>query len=92
MDTLKNLRTIIDKIDDQILDLLKSRIEVVAEIGLVKKQNNADIIDDKREEEIYNRLVKKAAEKGIKPEIVKKVWKSLLEISYDVEGGKNGNN
>lgn len=91
MSTIKDLRTIIDKIDDQILDLLKSRIDVVLEIGEVKKQNNSEVVDEEREKQIYDRLVKKAAEKGIKPEAVRKVWKSLLEISYEVEGGKNGN-
>ena len=91
MDAIKNLRNIIDTIDEQILDLIKSRIDVVVEIGQVKKENNAEVVDEKREEEIYNRLVALAAKKGVKPEVVKKVWKALLEISYDVEGVKNGN-
>lgn len=85
MNQLSNLRKIIDAIDEQILDLIKSRIEVVVEIGEVKKENNIDVKDEKREEEIYNRLVEKAKEKDIKPEAVKKVWKSLLEISYEIE-------
>ena len=91
MDTIENLRKVIDAIDEQILDLIKSRMDVVAEIGNVKKENHMEVVDEKREEEIYNRLVEKAQEKGVKPEVVKKVWKSLLEISYDIEGGKNGN-
>lgn len=91
MDTIKNLRKIIDEIDSQILDLIKSRIEVVVEIGEAKKQNNIDVIDEKREQEIYDRLIEKAKQKGVKPELVKKVWKLLLETSYDIERGKNGN-
>ncbi len=91
MDKLKTLRKLIDEIDNQLLDLIKSRIDVVVEIGSVKKDNNAEVVDEKREEEIYKRLVAKAEEKGIKPEIVKKVWKSLLEISYEIEGEKDGN-
>ena len=91
MSQLNNLRKVIDQIDEQILDLIKSRIDVVVEIGEIKKENNSEIVDEKREGEIYGRLVKKAAEKGIKPSVVKKVWKALIEISYEVEGGKNGN-
>lgn len=91
MGQLTSLRKLIDKIDEQILDLIKSRIDVVVEIGQVKKQTNSEVIDEKREEEIYNRLVAKAAERGVRPEVVKKVWKSLLEISYEVEGDKNEN-
>lgn len=91
MNQLNNLRKIIDAIDEQILDLIKSRIDVVIEIGQVKKETKSQVVDEIREEEIYNRLVAKASEKGVKPEVVKKVWKALMEISYDIEGGKNGN-
>lgn len=91
MDKLKVLRKLIDEIDNQLLDLIKSRMDIVVEIGNVKKDNNVEVVDEKREQEIYDRLVSKAKEKGVKPEIMKKVWKSLLEISYEIEGEKHGN-
>lgn len=91
MDTIKNLRKIIDAIDEQILDLIKSRMEVVIEIGQAKKQTKADIIDQSRESEIYQRLMEKSIEKGIDPNVVKKIWKLLIEAAYEAEGGKNGN-
>ncbi len=90
MDKLKMLRKLIDDIDNQLLDLVKSRMDVVVEIGNVKTENNVEVVDKEREEQIYVRLLAKAKEKGVKPEVVKKVWKSLLEISYEIEGGKNG--
>lgn len=92
MDKIKTLRKLIDEIDNQLLDLLKSRMDIVVEIGNVKKDNNIEVIDEKREQEVFDRLVSKAREKGIKPEVVKKVWKSLLEVSYEIEGEKHGNN
>lgn len=88
MKELINLRKIIDSIDEQILDLIGSRIDVVIEIGQIKKRNSSKIVDKKREQEIYNRLVSKAEKKGLKPEVIKKIWKSLLEISYEAEGRK----
>jgi chorismate mutase len=91
MDTIKNLRKIIDAIDDQILDLIKSRMEVVVEIGNVKKATNAEVVDELRELEIYKRLAEKATERGIDPAVVKKIWKLLIESAYEAEGGKNGN-
>lgn len=90
MDTIKNLRKIIDTIDDQILDLIKSRLDVVVEIGLAKKELNADIVDESRELEIYKRLMEKAEKKGITPDVVKKIWRLLIESAYEAEGGKNG--
>lgn len=91
MDTIKSLRKIIDAIDEQILDLIKSRMEVVIEIGEAKKQTKAEVVDQSRELEIYQRLMEKAEEKGIDPAIVKKIWKLLIEAAYEAEGGKNGN-
>jgi chorismate mutase len=91
MDTIKNLRKIIDVIDEQILDLIKSRMEVVIEIGQAKKETKAEIVDQTRELEIYKRLMEKAEEKGIDPAVVKKVWKLLIEAAYEAEGEKDGN-
>lgn len=91
MDIIKNLRKIVDAIDDQILDLIKSRMEVVIEIGQAKKATKAEVVDQTRELEIYKRLMEKAEERGIDPVVVKKVWKLLIEAAYEAEGGKNGN-
>lgn len=91
MDTIKNLRKIIDVIDEQILDLIKSRMEVVIEIGNAKKETKSEVIDETRELEIYKRLMGKAEEKGIDPVVVKKVWKLLIEAAYEAEGSKDGN-
>ena len=90
MDTIKNLRKIIDTIDEQILDLIKSRMDVVMEIGKIKKEINSEIVDGNREQEIYQRLAGKASEKGVDPIVIKKIWKLLIEAAYTVEGGKNG--
>jgi len=91
MDAIKNLRKIIDAIDEQILDLIKSRMEVVIEIGNAKRATKAEVIDQTRELEIYKRLVEKAQQKGIDPNVVKKIWKLLIEAAYEAEGGENGN-
>ena len=89
MDTINGLRKIIDDIDGQILDLIKSRLDVVKEIGEVKKINKINIVDEGREQEIFDNLIKKAKEKNINPDVVKKIWDSLLEAAYKVEGDEN---
>lgn len=91
MDQLKTLRLLIDSIDDQILELVSSRAQLVKEIGRIKKEKSLTILDEQREAEIYDRLVNKANEKGIDPESVKKIWKALIDLSYKVEGDEDGN-
>lgn len=51
-DQLKRLRTSIDKIDYEILELLASRSKLVHEIGLFKKENNITIFQPERWAEI----------------------------------------
>ncbi len=45
---LEGLRTEIDKLDGELIDLLSKRMQVVDEIGLYKKENNITILQLKR--------------------------------------------
>ena len=46
---LKKLREEIDKIDDEILDLLDKRMSIVKEVGELKLKSNVAIYHPKRE-------------------------------------------
>ena len=54
---LVSVRTKIDSIDDQILSLLKERLDCAKEIGLLKKEENRAKWDPLRERQIYDRLL-----------------------------------
>lgn len=88
MDQINNLRNLIDTIDEQLLELINSRADLVKEIGEIKKRNNLSIIDKNREAEIFEKIVSKAREKGLDENAVKKIWENLIDISYKIEGGK----
>lgn len=91
MDEINKLRGEIDKIDQELLDLIVRRIELVRAIGAVKKNEGIEVIDEEREKEIFNRLTTLAGEKGIDPDIVKKIWNVLIKISYEIEGVRDEN-
>ena len=61
-DTLDELRTQIDVIDAQILDLFAKRTSLAAQIGVYKRKHNLSILDSSRERQkhpflsISNRL------------------------------------
>lgn len=55
---LIQLRGKIDTIDNQILELLNQRAEVVLEIGELKKKNDMGVYDPKREQQIEQKLMK----------------------------------
>ena len=56
MEDLDNLRTGINEIDNQIFSLLIQRLGLVYNIGSVKKNNNLEILDKERENNIYSRI------------------------------------
>lgn len=59
MKNLGDLRNEIDQIDDAILELLVKRMEVVDQVGNLKRANNSLIYHPDREKEIIDRLANK---------------------------------
>jgi chorismate mutase / prephenate dehydratase len=53
---LEDLRQHIDNLDNQILTLLNQRMQVVKQVGDLKKQTNALIYRPEREKQILDRL------------------------------------
>jgi chorismate mutase/prephenate dehydratase len=53
---MKFLRDKIEALDNQILQLLNNRAEIVLEVGKVKSKNHLNFYDPKREKEILHRL------------------------------------
>jgi len=53
---LKILRKQIDKLDEQILEVLAERFEVVKKIGLVKKRQDLPVFDFTREKHLFKRI------------------------------------
>lgn len=58
--TLADLRKGIDEIDEKIVRLLSERMELVKEVGKLKKELNLSPKDPVREKEIIHRLTKSA--------------------------------
>ena len=59
MNNLDKHRKEIDKIDDNIIELLEQRFNLVVEIGQYKKENNLPVFDAKRESAIKTCLIRK---------------------------------
>ena len=76
---LKDLRGKLDRIDNDILDLLEERVAVCREIGNYKRENGLATYDPAREEEKIASLEKIAGFES-KP-YVKDLFKTLMDIS-----------
>ena len=81
---LNRERKKIDKIDQQIFKLIKSRTIVVKKMLTLKKYKH-EIIDHKRINEILLRLKKKSIQNKIDPKITKRIWKSIIYSYVDFQ-------
>ena len=73
---MKDKRKQIDAIDDKIMKLLEQRFEVVEEIKAYKQANNISVVDNSREEFIYN----KTNNYNYQPQI-KKIYQTIIKES-----------
>ena len=81
---IKELRKIIDKIDDQLFDLLVERFDVSKKIGDIKASKNINIDDPNREQEIIDRLSIKLEGK-LKKEDIETIIRSFYYISKKLQ-------
>jgi len=81
---LSELRNRIDGIDDQILDLLNQRAEVVKEVGRFKADQSKEFYVPGRERAIYERLI--GANPGPFPDDgVQRVFREIISASLSLE-------
>jgi chorismate mutase/prephenate dehydratase len=83
-DTLAQFRQQINAIDDQLLELLNQRMQIVKEVGKLKKQENTVIYRPEREQEIINRLYAKTA--GLlNKEAIEAIFLEIFAASRNLE-------
>ncbi len=85
MDELEKLRMEIDKIDDEIMEIISKRMNIVREIAKLKKNRTDSVQDKKREEEIYRRIIQKATMLRIDAEDAKRIFHDILESSRKLQ-------
>ncbi len=74
---LKELRSKIDKIDNELLEVLGARMQVAEEIALHKKKHNITILQVDRYEEIMNNRIQKGKSVLLKEGFVKHLYESI---------------
>ena len=80
---LGNLRSRIDIIDEQLLDLLKKRMDIADEIGTLKKANNVAILQNTRWHEILSKMILEGEQRNLSEEFVIQVFKAIHQESIN---------
>ena len=81
-DKLDKLREEIDKIDEQIIELISQRLKLSGDIGTIKSKISKPIIDKEREADLNTRMHNLCRQKGLNSELVLKIWQLILNESY----------
>ena len=78
------LRVKLDRLDGNLLKLIKERSQLVNEVLKVKIHKN-EIIDQKRISFILKKIKKKSIQSNIDPKITNRIWKNMIWSFIDYE-------
>ena len=74
----------LDRLDNDLLKLIKKRSNLVNKVLKVKIHKN-EIIDQKRINFILNKIKKKSIQSNIDPKITSRIWKNMIWSFIDYE-------
>jgi len=87
---LEELRNNIDSIDDEIVNLVESRMDIAAKIAAYKKENNLPVLNSARERQILSAIAKKS-----RPETknyMRVLYSLMFELSRSYQSNLLGKN
>jgi len=83
--TLEELRMQIDKLDDEVLQLMEQRMGVSEKIGIFKKEHNVTILQTNRWNELLKKRINVGLSKGLSEEFVQKIYSAIHEESIQLQ-------
>lgn len=85
MDEIKQLRSQIDDIDSQLLNLLAKRQEVVKQVGEFKLRRNIPVLDKAREDYLYEYHQKLSTKYNISFDFIRELFAMIMEHSRKIQ-------
>ena len=81
---IQTLRKQIDDLDEEIIRLLKTRMQISKKVGLLKEKLHIPIEDKSRENEIIDRLTSKAGENLSEEQLIR-IFTAVFKTSKQVQ-------
>ncbi|MGI2173174.1 bifunctional chorismate mutase/prephenate dehydrogenase [Shewanella ulleungensis] len=79
---LENLRDLIDGVDQQLLHLLRKRLDLVAQVGAVKHSAGVPIYAPQREASMLAKRRAEAQSMNVSPQLIEDILRRLMRESY----------
>lgn len=78
------LRKQLDKLDNDLLKIIKKRTSIVKQV-LSTKEYKYEIVDKKRINKVLSNIRNKSLKNNIDPEITNRIWKNMIWSYIDFE-------
>jgi chorismate mutase len=78
---MEKLRVNIDEFDAKIIEILAKRMKVADQIGALKKEKNVAVLQNRRWQEILDRMKNEGTEKGLSEDFVESIFKAIHQES-----------
>ncbi|MEM0341113.1 MAG: chorismate mutase [Acidilobaceae archaeon] len=85
LEELEDFRAEIDKIDEEIIMLIKKRLEVARRIALAKKKLGLDVTDPERERAVLASWTERARRESVPEDLAKNIAEFLIKYSKFVQ-------
>ncbi|MCD8494116.1 MAG: chorismate mutase [Alphaproteobacteria bacterium] len=85
MEELAGYRQQIDALDDQIVDLLARRFEIVRAVGQLKARIKIPVVQSARVDEVKDRVGDMAAAKNLDRDFVRHLYQIMIDHAHDLE-------
>ena len=82
---LEYLRAKIDRLDDELVELLKNRGQISLEIGKLKQKEKVTVFQQGRLEELLELRKTSAAKKGVNPNMIEDIFKRVHTESVELQ-------
>jgi chorismate mutase len=81
---LSKIRLELDKLDNDLIKIIKKRTNLVKKVLALKEKRN-QIIDQKRIKKILKNIKDKSLKNNIDPKITNRIWKNMIWSYIDFE-------
>ena len=85
LETIEDLRFKIDQCDNELINILKTRMQLSESIGLYKKQNNMTILQTNRWEQVLNKSVEKGTKGNLGKQFISEIFKTIHHESINIQ-------
>ena len=84
-DEIRPHRDTIDRLNNEIIDKLKERVDAALKIGEIKKRHGQPVVDKTREQAILDSIREKAGAKDMDPDGLERIFKEIIKLCVEAE-------